>query len=184
MDTVDMVAVRPIPPGVEIFNTYGAHLGSAALLARYGFILDGCEADKVTFGWPGSGLVLQNQQEEFVGIFQEVKSGVGPLVDVSSSLYESSDDTKEPSLSVDSYGQASLGLFVWAARNVALDELSSAPQAHSVTRDAISGLLIRTFSVLLQVDIRRNMDSDVDADPITDVAVSAVKFLPFTPHPC
>ncbi|TFK82917.1 SET domain-containing protein [Polyporus arcularius HHB13444] len=175
MDTVDMVAVRPIPAGVEIFNTYGAHLGNAALLARYGFVLDGCEADKVTFGWPGSGLVLRNQHEDFVEIFQEVKSGVGPLVDVSSSLYESGDDTKEPSLSVNSDGQASLGLFVWAARNVALDELSSPPQAQSVIRDAISGLLIRTFSVLLQLEIRRNMDSDVDADPITDALQILVK---------
>ena len=30
-DTVDMVTVCSIPPGVEVFNTYGATLGNAAL---------------------------------------------------------------------------------------------------------------------------------------------------------
>ena len=33
-DTVDMVTVCSVPPGVEVFNTYGATLGNAALLAR------------------------------------------------------------------------------------------------------------------------------------------------------
>ncbi|KAI0791620.1 hypothetical protein BC629DRAFT_375615 [Irpex lacteus] len=49
VDTCDMVANLVIPPGEEVFNTYGEHLTNAQLLARYGFALDGNENDVVTF---------------------------------------------------------------------------------------------------------------------------------------
>ncbi|RPD55360.1 SET domain-containing protein [Lentinus tigrinus ALCF2SS1-7] len=165
MDTVDMVAVRPIPAGIEVYNTYGAHLGNAALLARYGFMLDSFETDRITFGWPGSGLVVEGSPNQWMEVYESVKSDVGPVVDVSLSLYQSGGDREEPSLSVNSDGQASLGMFVWAARNIVAQELSS--QYQSGTRAATVGLITRTFSVLLQVEVRRRM-TDVDADPITD----------------
>ena len=50
IDTCDMVSNLVIPPGEEVFNTYGEHLTNAQLLARYGFVLDGNENDVVTFG--------------------------------------------------------------------------------------------------------------------------------------
>ncbi|KAI0091781.1 hypothetical protein BDY19DRAFT_646374 [Irpex rosettiformis] len=49
VDTCDMVSNLAIPPGEEVFNTYGEHLTNAQLLARYGFMLDGNENDVVTF---------------------------------------------------------------------------------------------------------------------------------------
>ncbi|KIP05485.1 hypothetical protein PHLGIDRAFT_119783 [Phlebiopsis gigantea 11061_1 CR5-6] len=48
-DTCDMVANAPVPPGQEVFNTYGEHLANAQLLARYGFALDGNDNDVVAF---------------------------------------------------------------------------------------------------------------------------------------
>lgn len=49
VDTCDMVSNSPIPPGAEVFNTYGEHLTNAQLLARYGFALDDNDNDVVTF---------------------------------------------------------------------------------------------------------------------------------------
>ncbi|KAI0697097.1 hypothetical protein C8T65DRAFT_813958 [Cerioporus squamosus] len=176
-DTVDMVAVRPIAAGVEIFNTYGAHLGNAALLARYGFLLDDCDTDTVTFGWKGSGLVVEDQDDDWIVVYRLVAADLGPLAEVSPSLYQPGDDRRGALLSINSDGQASLGLFVRVVRNIALQRPSSRlPEPHlqlhglprSTVRDAISGLITRTFSVLLQVEVRGTIDDDEDADPITD----------------
>ncbi|RDX41925.1 SET domain-containing protein [Lentinus brumalis] len=168
-DTVDMLAVRSIPAAVEVFNTYGAHLGNAALLARYGFIIDGCDADIVTFGWSGSGLIV-GTQDELVEVCQDVKSGLGLLVDTSSSLYHPGDDGRQTFLSINSDGQTSLGLFIWAARDITLKGPPSGLQglAPSAMQYATAELIIRTFSVLLQVEVRGTMDDDEDADPIAD----------------
>ncbi|KAG9225375.1 hypothetical protein PLEOSDRAFT_172149 [Pleurotus ostreatus PC15] len=45
----EMVANVPIPPHSEVFNTYGETLSNAALLARYGFVLDVNENDCITW---------------------------------------------------------------------------------------------------------------------------------------
>ncbi|KAF4588307.1 hypothetical protein EYR38_010274 [Pleurotus pulmonarius] len=45
----EMVANSPIPRHSEVFNTYGETLGNAALLARYGFVLDVNENDCITW---------------------------------------------------------------------------------------------------------------------------------------
>ncbi|KAI0927738.1 hypothetical protein AcW2_003948 [Taiwanofungus camphoratus] len=50
-DTCDMVTNSPIPAHSEVFNTYGAHLTNAALLARYGFAVPGNPHDAVTWTW-------------------------------------------------------------------------------------------------------------------------------------
>lgn len=44
-DDYHMVSVSSIPPGVEVFNTYGESLTNAQLLTQYGFILDANEHD-------------------------------------------------------------------------------------------------------------------------------------------
>ncbi|KAI0941027.1 hypothetical protein AcV7_003245 [Taiwanofungus camphoratus] len=50
-NTCDMVTNSPVPAHSEIFNTYGAHLTNAALLARYGFALPGNPHDAVAWTW-------------------------------------------------------------------------------------------------------------------------------------
>ena len=175
-DTVDMVAVRSIPAAVEVFNTYGAHLGNAALLARYGFLLDGCGNDSVTFGWFGSGVVVDNEPAEWVELYENVKNGLEPLIDVSPSLYQPGDDRKEPCLSVNSDGQASLGFFVWAARKAALPRLQGV--SDSAMLSATAELVTRSFSVLLQAEVRSTMVDELDIDPITDTLVSSDVNLP------
>lgn len=45
-DAVEMVALRPVPSGEEVFNTYG-ELSNAQLLTRYGFMLDSNDNDGV-----------------------------------------------------------------------------------------------------------------------------------------
>ncbi|KAH7913068.1 hypothetical protein BJ138DRAFT_697390 [Hygrophoropsis aurantiaca] len=52
IDTLEMRTVRHIPPHTEIFNTYG-NLPNAALLVRYGFVLDANDWNIVTM--PVSG---------------------------------------------------------------------------------------------------------------------------------
>ncbi|KAH9927019.1 hypothetical protein B0H21DRAFT_839152 [Amylocystis lapponica] len=56
-DTCNMVAVRPIALGDEVFNTYGAQLGNATLLARYGFALEANEHNVVS--WAPDGLDME-----------------------------------------------------------------------------------------------------------------------------
>ena len=52
----DMVSNAGIPPGSEIYNTYGEELTNAQLLAQYGFILDVNDNDRLS--WT-SGEILQ-----------------------------------------------------------------------------------------------------------------------------
>lgn len=46
-DNLEMSVASPIPPQTEVYNTYGAHLSNAQLLAQYGFLLDSNENDRV-----------------------------------------------------------------------------------------------------------------------------------------
>ena len=57
-DTLDMCAVKPIPPRSEVFNTYGA-LSNAELISRYGFVLPENEHDIVRLSY-GSLATLIN----------------------------------------------------------------------------------------------------------------------------
>ncbi|CDO74967.1 hypothetical protein BN946_scf184945.g39 [Trametes cinnabarina] len=123
-DTVDMVTVRSIPPQSEVFNTYGADLGNAALLARYGFALEGGETDVVTFGWSGSGIVLDNDQDQevFRTVYKQALEVVGDMVHQSVLIYAPKEENHNARpFTVNSDGQTSLGLFVWAVWN-ALNE--------------------------------------------------------------
>lgn len=51
-DACEMALVAPVRAGEEVFNTYGAGLSNAQLLARYGFMLDGNEHDVVSWDGP------------------------------------------------------------------------------------------------------------------------------------
>jgi SET domain-containing protein 6 len=48
-DDYHMVSVTAIPPGAEVFNTYGETLTNAQLLTQYGFILEANENDILTW---------------------------------------------------------------------------------------------------------------------------------------
>ncbi|GJN91965.1 hypothetical protein Rhopal_004993-T1 [Rhodotorula paludigena] len=48
-ETVDMVSERAIEADEEVFNTYGAGMANAKLVASYGFLLEGNEHDVVSF---------------------------------------------------------------------------------------------------------------------------------------
>ncbi len=48
-DDYHMVSVTAIPPGAEVFNTYGETLTNAQLLTQYGFILEANDNDILTW---------------------------------------------------------------------------------------------------------------------------------------
>ncbi|PIL33300.1 hypothetical protein GSI_04750 [Ganoderma sinense ZZ0214-1] len=155
-DTVDMVTVCSVPPGVEVFNTYGATLGNAALLARYGFVLDGGETDTVTFGWPGSSLELELERgsQRWENAYTAARSSVDAVVSGSSLVYVPESDTERSlALSINSDGQVSVALFVWAV----VDALPQEPP--HVQAD----LVLRVCSALVRFETLRDADEDEDA---------------------
>ncbi|KAI0671638.1 SET domain-containing protein [Trametes maxima] len=116
-DTVDMLTVRSIPPGVEVFNTYGTDLGNASLIARYGFALDGAENDCVTFGWPGSGILPHSDRDQdvFRAVVRRGREVMANAIQNSALVYTPLDEEPDARLlAVNSDGQISLGLFLWA----------------------------------------------------------------------
>ncbi|OBZ71035.1 N-lysine methyltransferase SETD6 [Grifola frondosa] len=129
-DTVDMVTSRAVPPHAEVFNTYG-RLGSAALLARYGFALEGGEADGATFGWVGSGIcglraedggVGGGADREFARMYGTVRSACGErlsglLSEDNAMVYVpgSADGRAGPCLCINAEAQVSMDLWLWAA---------------------------------------------------------------------
>lgn len=62
-DTCEMVTNATIPPGAEVFNTYGESLTNAQLLIRYGFVLDSNENDTLT--WEDEDLAALVDSGEF-----------------------------------------------------------------------------------------------------------------------
>ncbi|KAI1787716.1 SET domain-containing protein [Ganoderma leucocontextum] len=157
-DTVDMVTVCSVPPGTEVFNTYGATLGNAALLARYGFVLDGAETDTVTFGWPGSTLELERNGAGWRPAYGVVRDPLDSIVSGSSLVYVPETETeteteRSPVLSINSDGQVSIALFTWAI----VDALSL-PQE---LRDAHADMVLRVCAALMLFEALR--DSDLHA---------------------
>lgn len=63
-NTCEMVANALVPPGEEIFNTYGASLSNAELLVRYGFMLDVNDNDILSWTteeiWDAAGAALSD----------------------------------------------------------------------------------------------------------------------------
>ncbi|KAH9923744.1 SET domain-containing protein, partial [Epithele typhae] len=119
-DTVDMVTVRSIGAGEEVFNTYGASLGNAALLARYGFILDGGETDVVTFGWPGSDFFdVADEERRWRDACDAAREDAKRILEDSDLVYFPDEQRgARPSLSIDSDAQVSIGLLIWAVNEV------------------------------------------------------------------
>ena len=150
-DTVDMVTVCSIPPGVEVFNTYGATLGNAALLARYGFALDGGETDTVTFGWPGSSLELGGDRggQRWEKAYDAVRNPVDAIISGSSLVCAPETDTERTrALSINSDGQVSLALFTWAIVDALVEE---AP-------DVQVDVVLRVCSALMHFEALRDGD--------------------------
>ena len=174
-----MVTVRSIAAGEEIFNTYGVGLGNAALLARYGFLLEGGETDVVTFGWHGSGLVTDTTHLQhslptatvahLEGLLENsaLVSASRPKVDESVALYINSD------------GQVSLDLFLWAlmdalARQLPSDARDAEPRSALV--EDIDYEILRVARALVELEEQVNghgiSDNDADMDehpPIDDL---------------
>ncbi|KAH9939052.1 SET domain-containing protein, partial [Epithele typhae] len=119
-DTVDMVTVRPIGAGEEVFNTYGASLGNAALLARYGFILEGGETDVVTFGWPGSDFFdVADQERRWRDACDATRGEAKRLLEGSDLVYFPDERRgARPFLGINSDAQVSIGLLTWALNKV------------------------------------------------------------------
>ncbi|KAI0833381.1 SET domain-containing protein [Trametes gibbosa] len=127
-DTVDMVTVRTIAPGTEVFNTYGSDLGNASLLARYGFKLDGDDNDTVTVGWPGSGVAPDDMDERnlFRAVYPKIRGEMRGAIRRGSTLLFVPDEDIVLGVwpvAVNSDGQASLALLLWAV----LQALSERP---------------------------------------------------------
>lgn len=121
VDKIEMVSVRPVIVGEEVFNTYGSRLSNAQLLARYGFILEGNEWDTVS--WTREELAFDVESEEsradsMVEIEEEVPEEL-----VFSSVSTQSDGRV---LCVNSDAQISVALLRWA---ISQQTSSSANQA-------------------------------------------------------
>ncbi|TBU29242.1 SET domain-containing protein [Dichomitus squalens] len=155
-DTVDMVTMRSIPPGVEVFNTYGETLGNAALLARYGFMVNDSEADTVTFGWPGSSLELGSDESYWNSVYDlVVKPAEGILASSSLVYFPDMESEMSPLLSIDSDGRVSIALFIWAI----VESMSVECGAES------TGLIISVLRCLLRVEALRDMqERDEDTE--------------------
>ena len=156
-----MVTVRSIPPGVEVFNTYGATLGNASLLARYGFILEGSETDTVTFGWPGSSLELDGADMSWKSVYTLILDSTQAREGVtgSSMVYlPESDAATNPVLSIDSDGRVSIALLIWAI----VKSMGERPVAEHV--DEVTSVL----RCLLRVEALRDMEEqDEEAEMIS-----------------
>lgn len=147
-----MVTVRSVPGGAEICNTYGANLSNAALLARYGFLLEGGETDVVTFGWPGSGLVVDRR--DLAGrISPSACSELQKIVEDSALVFvpSQSADDGTISLCINGDGQISLGLFVWAILD-ALARQHITESQDSAGPDALDGMVLKIASTTLETE--------------------------------
>jgi hypothetical protein len=127
-DEIEMVTASAITTGEEVFNTYGATLSNAQLLARYGFALDGNEHDCVT--WSLSDLysvfgVSAEDARTLGGIFTMLLSRWpgADCWDASDTVYNDRGAVGDvytsragaPCLAVEADGRVSHGLWAWAA---------------------------------------------------------------------
>lgn len=176
-----MVTVCPIPPGTEVFNTYGADLGNAALLARYGFTLSGGDTDFVTFGWPGSGIVPEhgNEVDMFRTVYTQVPDDVKAAIVARSAMVFAPDwngqDTWHEAINGD--GQASLWLFLWAVWNALTERppLELAGKSDIEILAVLPQYLPPIVAALIQTEALRDDDMgvahDSDVEPSDDVQV-------------
>ncbi|KAI0635839.1 SET domain-containing protein [Trametes polyzona] len=164
-DTVDMVTVRSIPPRAEIYNTYGANLGNAALLARYGFALEGGDTDSVSFGWPGSGIVPDDDEEKdtFRTVYSQVHEKLGDAVQRSGMLFVPDDVQPGRLVVVNSDGQVSLGLFLWAVWHALSERPPPSMEGHSdiAILATIPHVLPPVVNMLIQIETYREEGNGV-----------------------
>ncbi|KAI0806624.1 hypothetical protein C8Q74DRAFT_1190256 [Fomes fomentarius] len=173
-DTVDMVTVRSVPGGAEIFNTYGANLSNAALLARYGFLLEGGETDVVTFGWPGSGLVISMRDLEG-RISPSAYSSLQKIVNDSALAFvpsQSADGTTS-SLCINSDGQISLGLFVWAVMD-ALTRQNTTESQDSADPDALDCMVLKIASTIVETETAEDISGEMETQAAEHSVLNAI----------
>ena len=168
-----MVTVRSIPPGVEVFNTYGATLGNASLLGRYGFILEGSETDTVTFGWPGSSLELDGADMSWKSAYTLILDSTQAREDVagSSMVYlPESDAETDPALSIDSDGRVSIALLIWAVFE-SMGERHVAEHVDEVT--SVIRCLLRVEALRDMEEQNEDVEMVSDTEELPTPAVSA-----------
>jgi hypothetical protein len=127
-DEIEMVTASAISAGEEVFNTYGATLSNAQLLARYGFALDGNEHDCVT--WSLSDLhslfgVAREAARTLSDVFAVLLSrwAGADCWDASDTVHNDRGSATDaytsrpgaPRLAVDADGRVSHDLWAWAA---------------------------------------------------------------------
>ncbi|KAI0754931.1 SET domain-containing protein [Daedaleopsis nitida] len=169
-DTVDMITVRSIPAGAEIYNTYGSNLSNAALLGRYGFLLDDGETDVVTFGWPGSGLIVDRTNFDWShDLPDEVRGEVEAILEQSALVFKS--DLRihdESSLCINSDGQVSTALFLW----VVMDVLSQMPELETHggvgpgVSDAMADTILHVANALVCFETEEASSSNIPDDQV------------------
>ncbi|KAI0326642.1 SET domain-containing protein [Cubamyces sp. BRFM 1775] len=173
-DTVDMVTVRPIPPHSEVFNTYGADLGNASLLARYGFALDAAsDTDIVTFGWSGSGILVDSDEDmvAFRVVHREALRATRDIIRGSTLLFAPHEDERETRwLMINSDGQVSLGLFIWAVWSALMEGPQTGMEGlpDPDLSVALLQLLPRAAKALRQIEAAREEEGDVHELEIAD----------------
>ncbi|KAI0661641.1 hypothetical protein C8Q70DRAFT_910421 [Cubamyces menziesii] len=174
VDTVDMVTVRPVPPHSEVFNTYGAALGNASLLARYGFALDAAnDTDVVTFGWPGSGILVDSDEDmvAFRMVHREALRATRDVIRGSALLFAPHEDEREARwLMVNGDGQVSLGLFIWAVWSALMEGPQTGMEGlpDPDLNVALLQLLPRAAKALRQIEAAREEEGDVHELEIAD----------------
>ena len=155
-DTCDMVANAPVPPGAEVFNTYGEHLANAQLLARYGFALGGNDNDVVEFDAGDLPVPAGCTQAGVHELFRRVLAALPPhrRWDASGLVYQpdallatagsapsaSGDDgrgqTHGARMCVNSDGRVSHALWVYCATAAVVAHEPRLPAAHAVAAAA------------------------------------------------
>ncbi|EMD38232.1 hypothetical protein CERSUDRAFT_113385 [Gelatoporia subvermispora B] len=196
-DVCEMVVNRIIPPHMEIFNTYGSRLGNAALLARYGFSLEGNDNDMISFdlssnNYQGSALSRSCFQQLLYALAQAWNRGTPSMITEESSLVfqpdldatEEQEDVASPLpfrslLYINSDAQISVHLWLFAAlrriladRHLANIYLDRPTDGNASWKDSQDAARLLAQAMQLQIQVEQLLAADDEDRDIEEVTVS------------